>query len=621
MTQADREIRDLLSAKNPGSFFLYAGAGSGKTSTLIQSLSTARLLVGEKYRSRGSSIAVITYTNAASNEIRERLGYDTFTTVETIHSFAWQMIESFPKDIARWLEVDLTERIEILRGEETRGRAGTKASADRLRRIERAQARLAALPRVRKFAYSPDQTRPARGGLSHAEVLGSFAYFLREKSTFQNIFVGRFPIVLIDEVQDTNKHVIAALLNLQITHHDRFTLGLFGDTMQRIYADGDPNLESSVPAAWARPRKTTNFRSGNRIIELSNRIRSSVDDQLQTAPSGASDGTVRAYIVDERTSDKLDLESNIRNHMREACFDEGWGDARRVKTLILEHAMAAKRYGFGSFLAAFSGDSTLRAAMMSGQTYTSSPAWQIGQQVVPLVTALRTGDTHLADRVLRKYSPLMARGLDRDEFVRARESGVTVRDAARRLTDVILSDDQPTIRTILSLLRESQLLVLHEVLEDVLDLDLHVPDRQDDSDDALGAEQQAWSDALDVRFDEFVRYFEYLSGESPFDTHQGVKGLEFDRVMVILDDEDAGGFGFSYKKLFAAHSTPQFSGTAEDSVSRTRRLFYVACTRARSSLAIVLYSSDIAASRAQLSASGWFSADELVVQADIATSL
>ena len=36
----------------------------------------------------------------------------------------------------------------------------------------------------------------------------------------------------------------------------------------------------------------------------------------------------------------------------------------------------------------------------------------------------------------------------------------------------------------------------------------------------------------------------YFSGKARFDTHQGVKGREFDRVMVIMDDSEAKGFTF-----------------------------------------------------------------------------
>ena len=42
--------------------------------------------------------------------------------------------------------------------------------------------------------------------------------------------------------------------------------------------------------------------------------------------------------------------------------------------------------------------------------------------------------------------------------------------------------------------------------------------------------------------------------DAPFDTHQGVKGLEFPRVFVVIDDEAARGFMFSYEKLFGARA-------------------------------------------------------------------
>ena len=51
---------------------------------------------------------------------------------------------------------------------------------------------------------------------------------------------------------------------------------------------------------------------------------------------------------------------------------------------------------------------------------------------------------------------------------------------------------------------------------------------------------------LDCAFSEIAPY---VAHEAPFDTHQGVKGLEFQRVMVLMDDEEARGFRFGYDKL------------------------------------------------------------------------
>jgi DNA helicase-2/ATP-dependent DNA helicase PcrA len=55
-------------------------------------------------------------------------------------------------------------------------------------------------------------------------------------------------------------------------------------------------------------------------------------------------------------------------------------------------------------------------------------------------------------------------------------------------------------------------------------------------------------------FSQVEKFASYVSGKALFDTHQGVKGLEFERVMVIMDDEEARGFMFKYENLFGAKS-------------------------------------------------------------------
>jgi DNA helicase-2/ATP-dependent DNA helicase PcrA len=98
---------------------------------------------------------VITFTNAASDEIKRRLLFDPLIDVRTIHSFAWSLIEGLNHDIREWLRVDLAEDIAKLNVDEAKGRKGTKASTDRLRKIESKTKRLRNLPNVKSFTYSP----------------------------------------------------------------------------------------------------------------------------------------------------------------------------------------------------------------------------------------------------------------------------------------------------------------------------------------------------------------------------------------------------------------------------------------------------------------------------------
>ena len=122
--------------------------------------------------------------------------------------------------------------------------------------------------------------------------------------------------------------------------------------------------------------------------------------------------------------------------------------------------------------------------------------------------------------------------------------------------------------------------------------------------------------ALSAQFDEMERYAMYVSDESRFATHQGVKGLEYPRVMVILDDAETRGKVFSYEKLFGVK---ELSDTdlknakdgKDNSVDRTARLFYVACTRAMESLAVVAYSVDPVRVKTTALKNSWFLEEEI----------
>jgi DNA helicase-2/ATP-dependent DNA helicase PcrA len=105
---------------------------------------------------------------------------------------------------------------------------------------------------------------------------------------------------------------------------------------------------------------------------------------------------------------------------------------------------------------------------------------------------------------------------------------------------------------------------------------------------------------------------------SQFDTHQGVKGLEFPRVMVIVSDEEARGFMFAYDKLFGTKDKSKTdleneASGKETTIDRTRRLFYVTCSRAEESLAVVYYANDPALARDAMIRQGWFEQNEIEI--------
>lgn len=132
---------------------------------------------------------------------------------------------------------------------------------------------------------------------------------------------------------------------------------------------------------------------------------------------------------------------------------------------------------------------------------------------------------------------------------------------------------------------------------------------------------EAWTQALATPFSQVARYLAYVEDRSPYGTHQGVKGLEFPRVMVIADDTHTRFKGLaSYETLFGVKPLgPDAQKKAdkgdETTIERTRRLLYVTCTRAEESLALVLYSEAPDTIRRFLISNGWMAEEEVVMAA------
>src|ERR1035437_905685 len=91
---ADDQISTCLDLDHPASFFLFADAGSGKTRSLVTALNRLREKSGKRLQLNGRRVGVITYTNAACDEIKSRLEFDPLVEVSTIHSFVWSLIRS-----------------------------------------------------------------------------------------------------------------------------------------------------------------------------------------------------------------------------------------------------------------------------------------------------------------------------------------------------------------------------------------------------------------------------------------------------------------------------------------------------------------------------------------------
>ncbi len=620
----DDQISASLDLDNPVSFFLFADAGSGKTRSLVKALNGLRAKSGKRLRLYGQRIGVITYTNAACDEIMSRLEFDALVEVSTIHSFVWSLISGLHADIKHWLRANLAIEVAELEDLQRRGRAGTKAALDRDEAIKAKKKRLADLDSIRRFTYNPSGDNRGRDSLSHTEVIKIGADFLTQKPLMQRILITKFPVLLIDESQDTNRLLMEAFLKLQERYKERFCLGLFGDTMQRIYADGKEDLGRELPPDWARPTKKLNHRCPRRIIKLINMVRSPVDGHEQVARSDSEEGVVRLFILPSGTADKTGAERRAAEKMASVTGDGLWrGSETDVKTLILEHHMAAQRMGFSEMFHALDENDSLRTGLRDG----SLPGLRFFSQLVsPLLNAKTRGDEFAVAAIVRKASPLLSRATLKAAGTDQRTKIRNAREAIKELMTLWSANGNPRFLDVLNCVSRTGLFEVPESLrpmaaregrekKEIEDGSIFPVTEEAQSDPVL----DAWDKFLLAPFAEIRPYDEYVSGRAAFETHQGVKGLEFERVMVVMDDAEARGFMFKYEKLFGAQEKTKTDLENEregkdSSIGRARRLFYVTCSRAKKSLAIVAYSDNPEKIRDYVVHEGWFEEGEVQME-------
>ena len=455
---------------------------------------------------------------------------------------------------------------------------------------------------VRKFSYNPNGENVGYDSLDHADVIKMGSEFIKNKVIMQQVLICRFPILLIDESQDTKKELVDALLDVYADNADKMVIGMFGDTMQKIYLDGKDDLANSIPDSWVKPIKVMNHRSAKRIVQLANSIRLCVDDKEQKPRTDAAEGTVHLFITDS-LDDKRQIELNVAKRMSQLTLDKEWEEECSYQSLILEHHMAASRLGFRNLFAPLYKNKKLAQSVLDG----SLPEARIFSQVIfPLLDADRAGNKFEVAKIIKQYSPLISKDSLQEMDADQRQCLRNANKAKESLCRLFDKNEEPACIDVLKEVSNTGLLKLSERMLRL------VSNSEEEQDVQVAALKQA----LSVPVSEMRSYCLYIEGHSSFSTHQGVKGLEYPRVMVIMDDTEAEGFLFSYEKLFGAKELSDTDLENErqgkdSSISRTRRLFYVACTRAKESLAIVAYTQDKESVKQTVIQNKWFSESEV----------
>lgn len=588
-TDADRQIQNILDRDRLIGFTVVAGAGSGKTTSLVKALAHLTRTRGPSLLAKTQRVACITYTEVAAREIHEEIANDPLAYVSTIHSFLWALAKPFQKDIGIWVAARIDEQIAGLLEKQATYKSGTRQTTKHndAANLEKFRHQQATVTEVKRWTYGIGADY-ARGIIGHADVIRMVPEMILDRRLLAQLVGRQFPFILVDESQDTFPAVVKALKHVWSLAGGKMCVGFFGDPMQQIYQQGVVSV--SPEAGWVNVDKPQNFRSSRRVLACVNAIRSEGDSLQQVSGlSEQAEGEAFCFVLpsDGQRSHRLEL---VRSWLDEHSTAGNWTRSAHEggsKILMIVHRMAAKRLGFEDLYAAFNDH---RATSLS-QAFDEGSAWPLApfrDVILPLCLAEDVGSPTVLT-VLRENSPLVRAGL------------------ASRQLKAVLASSKVAVRMLRQLAQDPSTATLGDLLRsasstDLIELDPRMaaylyPDAEH-GDVVLDQRTIDVLNAMSVCvLSELKGYYTYVNQESPYSTQHGTKGSEFARVIVVLDDIEGKYSLYSYDKLFGLKELSETdvdnqSRGADSAIERTRRLFYVCVSRARESLAVVLFSGD-----------------------------
>ena len=528
------------------SFRLEAGAGAGKTYSLEKALRRLLALRGTELLRNRQQIGCITFTNVAKDEITSRVQAHPAVRPETIHGFCWSLLQDFQPEIRAL--------VPTLGG-----------WTDRL-----AEADVADIG-VRTIQYELGYPRVTETEVSlrHEDVLTLMTALLA-RPKFRAVMTARYPILLIDEYQDTDAGFVNALKQYFLDTGTGPVVGLFGDHWQKIYGEGCGAVEH---AALEVIDKNANFRSAGPIVSMLNRMRPALPQIPSDAdvPGEARLFHTNAWPGQRRTGQggghwtgdtSAEAARAYFDHLKARLIGEGWDfSVERTKILMLSHSVLAREQGYptiqqiyGQFNDAWLKKEDPHIKFLADQVEPACAAFQ-AQRYGEMFGCLDAGRPSI-----RRHQDQAAWSQSFQELIELMQTG--------------------TIGQVIDFMRAQAHMRVPEAVVD-----------REDRLAAVGADPvedeprrvAQLRKLREVPYAELIAVDAFIDGHTPFATKHGVKGAEFENVLVIV------GRGWN-KYNFAQMLEWMDPGPPEDRVAffeSNRNLFYVACSRPKRRLALL----------------------------------
>jgi DNA helicase-2/ATP-dependent DNA helicase PcrA len=559
-TEALDSVRECIDKGVP--FVLEAGAGAGKTYSLIHVLRYLVAARGEALLRRGQRIACITYTNVARDEIESRTDGHPAVLSSTIHSFCWSLMAGFQPFLRDHLE-------------------GIEGWAERLEE----SGGLGGRPLHYDLGY-----RSASGkdhvAISHDDVLELFVAILEEPK-FRILMASRYPVVFIDEYQDTDVRVATALKTAFLDTGEGPLLGFFGDHWQKIYGSGCGGISHDRLRMIA---KNANFRSGTAVVDVLNAMR----PELPQFPAHAElRGSAVAYLTNSWVGKRRigshwagDLPAEVAHehliHLRCMLEAEGWDfSPDKTKILMLTHNVLAEEQGYRELAGVFK--------------YNDAFLKKDDDHIAFFLDVLEPGcvayQNHRYGLMLSAFGSLRP----------------TIRSTADKLNwardmDVLLElRANGTVGNVIDHLRRAK----RPQLPDIVEKRERELAQLLEGGGELPSDLETLRKLREIQFQQVTSLGNFVNGHTPFATKHGVKGAEFQNVLVVVG-RGWNQYDFGRMLEWAGSDVPADKAAMYE---RSRNLFYVVSSRPTTNLCL-LFTQELSAGAAA-TLETWFGADSV----------
>lgn len=550
------------------SFIMEAGAGAGKTFSLKQALLHAIKTNISRFERNHQQIACITFTEAATEELKKDIDNNPIVWVSTIHAFCWNLLKDFQPELRLAIQ-------------------GLPSWQEKIAEIgEIGKRKIVYDQGFRKI--TDDEIR-----LGHDDVPELIARFVSNPK-FREIFVARYPILFIDEYQDTHKSLMESML-AYFLNEGKLLIGLFGDHWQRIYDGVCGEIHHpGLPVI----KKHANFRSTSTIVDCLNRIR----PELKQFANTNETGTVGVYQTQSWRGERGngphrggslpdEVAQSYLDGLLSSLESEGWDlSSETTKILFLTNTLLAKEQGYSDLLDCFPYPYTDQC--LRKEDYYIK---YFAETLEPVCKAYMDKNFGQMFSVLGSKIAIRSQN-DKHMWVEDMDKIIEFRNTG-------------TVGDVLDCLKLTGRLHLPDkILKKESQLQDYIQGSQDGLTQGQISRLEMIKKMRVVPYTQVVSLVNYIEGKTPFSTKHKVKGLEFENVLVVFSQ---GWSKYNFNKMLEWENIGNVPNRSQDRnfFENNRNLFYVVCSRPKKRLAL-LFTHELS-DAALTTLSKWFGSDSV----------